>query len=169
MSVRPERIRPAIDTAQLSDTARAVLGLARTVDSLDALFQREREELNRESLALREADRRSPEYGTRYDAFNARAAVAERMRTDRDRARVRSREARGDLALPMLDDLESPTPVTPAAESVQARARLTGGVASLRVAPGEWWIGAVNADGALVGDARQVTVQRATSDTLRLP
>ena len=54
---------------------------------LDARFQREREAINRDVIAMRGADRRSPDYARRFDEIRRRTIAAESLRAARDRLR----------------------------------------------------------------------------------
>ena len=54
---------------------------------LDVRFQREREAINRDVLAMRDADRRSPDYARRFDEIRRRTIAAESLRAARDRLR----------------------------------------------------------------------------------
>lgn len=57
---------------------------------LDARFQREREAINRDVMAMRGADRRSPDYARRFDGIRRRTIAAESLRAARDRLRRRA-------------------------------------------------------------------------------
>ncbi|HEX6058383.1 MAG TPA: hypothetical protein VFZ11_05140 [Gemmatimonadaceae bacterium] len=69
------------------ERARALADSAARVDSA---FQRLRDSLNAASRALAGADRTSPDYARRWDAFVARERDAVRLRARRDSLRVRA-------------------------------------------------------------------------------
>ena len=76
------------------DSVRQWLAVRDSGLALDSAFQRVRADANRQALALSPtasaAERRSPEYARRFDAWRALSVQAESLRTARDRYRARA-------------------------------------------------------------------------------
>jgi hypothetical protein len=139
------------------DSAALFRALGDSAARLDASFQRERAELNREALALRDADRTSADYHSRYQAFERRAAAAVARRAARDHAQGRAAELRKRYPA-----LAAPTRGSDgAARPIRFEARDT---VRLSLAPGDWWI-ALSTSPAT---SRRVTLRAGGTDTLRL-
>ena len=149
-----------------------------SADSLDAAFRRARDSLNREARSLTGGDRRTVEYGQRYDAYMARVIVATRTREARDRARRRAAALRAQLGANAPDPAQRN--VDPAAQLRSAldsaarangrsvvRAELRDEHATLELPPGTWWLALESEDGLLTS-VRRHEVRRETRDTVRL-
>jgi hypothetical protein len=149
-----------------------------SADSLDLAFQRARDSLNREARGLTGGDRRTLEYGKRYDAYMARLAVATRTREARDRARRRAATLRAQLGA------DAPDPAQRGAEpgarlraALDSAARASGkqivraslgkGEATLELPPGIWWLAVESEDGFLTG-VRRHDMRAGASDTVRI-
>ena len=149
-----------------------------SADSLDAAFRSARDSLNRDARALAGADRRTEEYGRRFDAYIARVAVATRTREARDRARRRAASLRTQLGVHAPDPAERHTSsaarLRAALDSAArasgkpiVRASVRNRRATIEVDPGIWWI-AVEGDDGRLNDVRRHQVRAGKRDTVRL-
>jgi hypothetical protein len=149
-----------------------------SADSLDAVFQRARETLNRDARTLARADRRAREYVRDYDAFMGRVTVATRTREARDRARRRAASLRAQLGDQAPDPsrrhagaavrLRTALDSTVRARGQEVkRASLRNLRATLDLEPGVWWI-IVEHDSGLLGSTRRHDVRRGARDTLHM-
>ena len=149
-----------------------------SADSLDAAFRSARDSLNRDARTLAGADRRTEEYGRRFDEYMARVRVAARTREARDRARRRAVSLRaqlGENAPDPADRHTNPTVRLRAALDSAARASgkaivrasLRNGRATIEVEPGTWWLAVEGDDGVLNG-VRRHHVRPGTRDTVRI-
>lgn len=145
--------------------------VADSADSLDAVFQRARDSLNREAKALARDDRRAAEYARRYDSYMRRVAEAVRTREARDRARRRAgamrtqlREALQAEAMRFHRALDS---TARGANRGVHRAQLHDRRATLRLTRGRWWI-AVQHDEGLLGTVQRYEARAGARDTVRL-
>ena len=145
--------------------------VADSADSLDAVFQRARDSLNREAKALARGDRRAAEYARRYDSHMRRVAEAVRTRDARDRARRRAdamrtqlREALQGEATRFHRALDS---TARGANRELHRAQLRDRRATLRLTRGPWWI-AVQHDEGLLGTVQRYEARTGARDTVRL-
>ena len=149
-----------------------------SADSLDAAFQRARDSLNREARGLAGGDRRSAEYGKRYDAFMARVLVATRTREARDRARRRVATLRAQLGADAPDPGErNAEPGVRLRAALDSAGRANGqqivrtvlrdGEATLELPPGTWWLAVESEDGLLTG-VRRHDLHAEARDTVRI-
>ena len=149
-----------------------------SADSLDAAFERARDSLNREARNLTGGDRRSAEYGKRYDAYMARVAVATRTREARDRVRRRVATLRAQLGADAPDPGErNAEPGARLRAVLDSAARASGrqivrtllrdGQATLELPPGTWWLAVESEDGLLTG-VRRHDLRAEAQDTVRL-
>jgi hypothetical protein len=169
---------PASATGALGKSVARYYAVADSADSLDRVFQHERDALNREARTLVRADRRASTYARDYDAFMSRVAIATRTREARDRARRRAASLRAQLGAhargPSRPRADAGMALHAALDSA-ARARgrrlervmLRNRQATLDLEPGVWWI-AVEHDGGLLGGSRRHEVRRSARDTLRM-
>jgi uncharacterized lipoprotein NlpE involved in copper resistance len=136
-----------IDPASLRSSPAKPLSAASTaadsLTTLDARFQEQRTALNAEARALEVADRRSPEYSGRFDAWHRHAVTADSLRARRDKLRVRalhSAELAGNAESTLRATLLS-------ARSSDGRAAIRrvlagGDSVALDLSNGDWWVGA---------------------------
>lgn len=94
LACSPRAEGDAADSSSAPATPAVAVGPAA---ALDEQFQRMRRELNAEAAALMQLDRSSDEYAKRYEAWTRDAAVAERLRSQRDSVR-RAADPRDSLA-----------------------------------------------------------------------
>jgi hypothetical protein len=116
---------------------------ADSLTTLDARFQEQRTALNAEARALEVADRHSPEYSGRFDAWHRHAVAADSLRARRDKLRVRAlhsahREgnAESTLRATLLNTRSSD------GRAPVVRVLASGDSVSLDLSNGDWWIGA---------------------------
>jgi hypothetical protein len=149
-----------------------------SADSLDAAFERARDSLNREARSLTGGDRRSAEYGKRYDAHMVRVAVATRTREARDRARRRVATLRAQLGADAPDSgARNAEPGARLRAVLDSAARASGrqivrtllrdGQATLELPPGTWWLAVESEDGLLTG-VRRHDLRVEAQDTVRI-
>ena len=180
--VDPRSLRTAVSppsaTPAVAGSIARYYAASDSADSLDVAFRSARDSLNREAQELARADRRTPEYATRFDAFMARVALARRTREARDRARRRATSLRAQRG-PDAPDAARRN-VAPAARLRAAidsaatangrpviREMLRDRRATLAVTPGIWWL-AVEGDDGWIGTARRHEVRRGAQDTVRI-
>jgi hypothetical protein len=161
---------PRGDSVRLAVARRDSAALA------DAAFQRARTGANDAARALAPLDRTSADYSGRYSAWSALADSAERLRTARDavlRRLAALRSALGDDAPAVHTD----PPIRPrraadsaalAAGRTLTEASPTGGVATLTLEPGEWWIVETSPGGAVRLPALRVEIRGGVRDTADL-
>ena len=180
--VDPRSLRTAISPP--SATPAVARSIARyyaasdSADSLDAAFRAARDSLDREAQELARADRRTPEYARRFDAFMARVALARHTREARDRARRRAMTLRAQLGPDAPDagrrNVDPEARLRAALDSAATangrpviRETLRDRQATLAVAPGIWWL-AVEGDDGWIGTVRRHEVRRGARDTVRI-
>lgn len=172
-TVRAATFRERAQGAVVTAIARYYAALD-SADSLDTVFQRARDELNRDAKRLMRGDRRAPEYGGDYDAYMDRLAIATGTREARDRLRRRAAALREQLRL----ELRSDTQVFSRLRSgLDSAARVNGGRilrtelrdrrGALDLEPGVWWL-AVEHDGGLLGATRRHHARAGARDTVRI-
>lgn len=152
--------------------------VADSADSLDAAFGSARDSLNREARRLTSGDRRTPEYGKRYDAYMASVAAASRTREARDRARRRAAALRAQLGADAPDpgarNADPTSRLRTALDSAAraggksvVRAELRADLATLELPPGTWWLAVEGEDGRLIA-VRRHDVRAQARDTVHL-
>lgn len=145
--------------------------VADSADSLDAVFQRARDSLNREAKALARGDRHAAEYARRYDSYMRRVADAVRTREARDRARRRAASLRSRLG----DELQAEATHFHAVLDSMARgenrevhrAPMRDRRATLQLTRGTWWIAVQHKEG-LLGAVHRYEARAGARDTVRL-
>jgi hypothetical protein len=189
VSATQEVLAVPFDPAPFAPAAHAAVGgasgdsialyyaAADSADSLDASFQRARAALNSEARTLGRADRRSRDYAARYAAFEARRDSAEALRAHRDRLRARREALRARLGgrVPDRGARWATHQLAAALDSAAramgravVRARARDGVATMELAPGEWWLTVERGDGSLHTPAATRHVRAGARDTVRL-
>ncbi|MGQ0713030.1 MAG: hypothetical protein ACT4PJ_04780 [Gemmatimonadaceae bacterium] len=166
------RSRP---TGPLGDSIARYYAVASRADSLDALFQGERDALNREARSMANEDRRSRAYASAFDAYLRRAAAATRLRDARDEARRRAAALRARLGRRFPELGRAVTPSMRAALDSAARANgseiqraaLRGGRTTMALAPGVWWI-AIESDAGEISGVRRHEARPGMRDTVRV-
>lgn len=124
------------------------------------------------------ADRRTEEYGRRFDEHMARVGVASRTREARDRARRRAASLHAQLGVNAPDPADRQTsPTVRLRAALDSAARASGkaivrtsvrnGHATIQVEPGIWWL-AVEGDDGLLNGVRRHHVRPGTRDTVRI-
>ena len=168
--------RPA--AGALSSSIARYYAASDSADSLAAAFQRMRDSLNSEASRLTGGDRRSREYGERYDAYIRRVAAATRTREARDRARRRVASLRAQLGPDAPDPAQrNADPGAPLRAALESAARANGkrvireslrdAYATLALPPGTWWL-AIESDDGLLRHVQRHDVRPEARDTVRL-
>lgn len=139
--------------------------------TVDRAFQAERESLNREALALDSVDRRTSEYGRRFDEFRHRTQVADSARRQRDRLRLRVatqwRLADSAMGSPVSSPSRRASIEAATDGSRRALVVLTrSDTARLAITNGDWWLG-VSALGGVPEQWLRVAVPH--TDVVLLP
>ena len=176
-TLREARAVPTASRAVAGSIAR-YYAVSDSADSLDAAFRSARDSLNREARGLVGGDRRTVEYGRKYDAYMARVSDATRTREARDRTRRRAAALRAQLGADAPDLRQrhaDPRQRLRGALDSAARAHGTEVVrksvrdrhATLELAPGIWWL-AVETDEGLLGDVRRHVVRPGARDTVHI-
>jgi hypothetical protein len=151
--------------------------VADSADSLDAAFRRTRDSLNREARSLTGDDRRTSEYGERFDRYLAGVALATRTREARDRARRRAATLHAQLG-PYAPDRVArrggPGSLRAALDSAaQATGRRIHRVplrdrrGLVDVTPGTWWLALESAHGTISNVTRH-DAKAGARDTIRM-
>lgn len=162
---------PSTATRARSDSLARLVAMRDSAAAVDRHFQSEREALNRESLSLDSAERRSVDYARRFDAFRRRALAAESSRSIRDRLRARA----APLAARFRGEITSTTGVTPLRSSIDTLSvagrravieQTRADTVRLQLADGVWWLG-VASKGATPWFWSRVSVPAMTVVTLK--
>jgi hypothetical protein len=149
-----------------------------SADSLDAVFQRTRDELTPDARRLAQGDRRTPEYAREYDAYMSRVAIATRTREARDRLRRRAIALRAQLERRGAGQLHGDSQVFARLRSLLdsaarskgrslVRAEIRDRRATLDLEPGVWWL-VVEHDSGLLGPIRRHQARDGARDTVRI-
>lgn len=179
--VDPRTLREATHrspTGALEKSIARYYAVSDSADSLDAAFRRVRDSLNREARGLIGGDRRAVEYGTRYDAYMSRVAVATRTREARDRARRRAAALRAQLGVNAPDPTQrGADPGQRLRAALDSAARANGKElvrvdirdrhATLELTPGTWWL-AIETDESVLTEVRRHDVRRGARDTVHM-
>ena len=120
-------------------------------DSIAALYRATRAALNARADSLARTDRRTAAYAAAYASYAIARDSAERLRETRDSARRAAPAARS-----------LPDSVVRAA----VRAPLSRGAATLMLREGDWWLGLVDARGALTRAPMHVSMKAEAHDTV---